>query len=280
LLSTVLVTVSGLLLGTALARVLAVSFPVQLNSLFDLPAAAILALTVTGLTLLSWRQWGHRLAQRTGKPSNGILTQDALAHLPLLLLLPYLLGPAATTLFPDCLPLVLGGGLNATHNWVPVGGVLVLFIALRSHHAATLGVISRAKADRGPYLALFAIPFALYLRTLTPGVGTKDGFELQVVSATLGIAHPTGYPLFTLLGRLFITLVPFGSPAYRINLMCALFAALSVPLIFALGLRVLKRRAAAALAGLTFAFTPTFWSQASIPEKYTLNVCFVVLVLY
>ena len=265
LVSAALVALGGLALGAALARLLAVSFPVQLNFLFDSPAAAAPALIVAALTMLTWRQLGHRIAQRTGKPPADILIQDALAHLPVLLLsLLYVFSP----------------GVDLIRGWVLIGGALALLMALRVHQAVELGLLPHAWADKALYFALFAIPFALYLRTLAPGVGTKDGFELQVVSATLGIAHPTGYPLFTLLGRLFITLLPAGSPAYRINLMCAFFAALSVPLIHAAGLRVLKRRAPAALAALTFAFTPTFWTQASIPEKYTLNAWFVALVIY
>lgn len=265
LLSAVLVALGGLSLGTALSRLLAETFPAQLMPLFDRPAALALAIIVMGLALLAWRQLGHCLARRTGKPRTDILTQDALAHLPALLL---------------SLLCVLTPGVGLTRSWTLIGGALVLLTALRAHRATRLGLLPRTWANRMLYFALFAIPFALYLRTLTPGVGTKDGFELQAVSATLGIAHPTGYPLFTLLGRLFIALIPVGSPAYRINLLCALFAALSIPLVYAISLRVLKCRAPAALAALTFAFTPTFWTQASIPEKYTLNVWFVALVIY
>ncbi len=265
LLSTVLVALSGLALGAALARVLAASFPVRLHPLFDPPAAAALAIAVGALTLLTWRRLGHYLARRTEKPTTDLLTRNALAHLPVLLL------PLLYILFSDIEPL---------RGWTLIGGALALSIALRLYHATELCIVPRAWADGALTLALFVVPFALYLCTLTPSVGTKDGFELQVVSATLGIAHPTGYPLFTLLGRLFITLVPIGSPAYRINLMCALFAALSIPLVYSIGVRVLKRRAAAALAALTFAFTPTLWTQASIPEKYTLNIWFVALAIY
>ena len=42
----------------------------------------------------------------------------------------------------------------------------------------------------------------------------------------LGIEHPPGYPLFTLIGHLF-TYLPFGSVAYRVHLASALFGALS-----------------------------------------------------
>lgn len=264
LLSALLVALGGFSLGLGLVRLLAETFAARLASLFDRPTMVVLAAIIAAITLSNWRRLGHRFAQRSARPSAQILIRDALAHLPLLLPLLYVLDPT----------------VDPVRGWTLTCGALALFIAFRARQIVALGLVPLAWIERLLYPALFAIPLALYLRTLTPGVGTKDGFELQVVSATLGVAHPTGYPLFTLLGRLFIALAPIGSPAYRINLMCALFAALSVPLVYAIGLRLLKRRAPAALAALTFAFTPTFWTQASIPEKYTLNVWFVALVLY
>ena len=51
--------------------------------------------------------------------------------------------------------------------------------------------------------------FLLYLRTLLPGLGSRDTAELQWVAPTLGLAHPTGYPLYTLLGWLWNQL-PLG----------------------------------------------------------------------
>ncbi|OQY20970.1 MAG: hypothetical protein B6I34_07980 [Anaerolineaceae bacterium 4572_32.1] len=266
LLAAVLVALDGLSLGMTLARLVPQTFLNQLALVFagNLPKKLYLIAAVTALIIAGWVAYGCWLTRRTGKSKRQILPLDALAHAPLMLTLLYALAP----------------GVDLARGWALTGGALALFIALRTHQAIELGLLPRAWAERALHLALFAIPFALYLRTLTPGVGTKDGFELQVVSATLGIAHPTGYPLFTLLGRLFIALVPIGSPAYRINLMCAAFAALSVPLIYAIGRRVLKHRAPAALAALVFAFTPAFWVQASIPEKYSLNIFFVALMIY
>jgi hypothetical protein len=57
-------------------------------------------------------------------------------------------------------------------------------------------------------LLLFIVPLIAYLATMMPGVGTRDGYELQAVSATLGFAHPTGYPLFPILGYLWLALFP------------------------------------------------------------------------
>ena len=46
------------------------------------------------------------------------------------------------------------------------------------------------------------------------------------------VAHPPGYPLFTLLAKLFMTVVPLGSVAWRVNLLSAVSGALSSSFIF------------------------------------------------
>ena len=40
----------------------------------------------------------------------------------------------------------------------------------------------------------------------------------QVTAKEFGVAHPPGYPLFTILAKLFIY-IPVGSTAYRVNLL-------------------------------------------------------------
>ncbi len=128
---------------------------------------------------------------------------------------------------------------------------------------------------------IFVGALALYWHTLAPSVATifDDSLEFQVVCPTLGIAHPTGYPLYTLLGKLF-TLIPIGDAAYRVNLMSAFFAALTAVFI-GLIVRVLTDDFLSALfASLTIAVSPVFWSQAVIAEVYALNAFFTSLVVY
>jgi len=50
--------------------------------------------------------------------------------------------------------------------------------------------------------------FALYWRTLAPDVLVGDSGEFQFTGPILGIPHPTGYPLYTLLGYLWSLLWP------------------------------------------------------------------------
>lgn len=130
--------------------------------------------------------------------------------------------------------------------------------------------------------ALFA---ALYLGTLAPTVlyhDYPDMFDpamLQAAAPVLGIAHPTGYPTYTVLAHLF-TYLPVGDEAYRVNLVSAVFGAAAVVLVYLVGLRLTRRVVAAAAGALAFGLTPIFWSQAVIAEVYTVNATFIAGVLY
>ncbi|MGB5931756.1 MAG: DUF2723 domain-containing protein, partial [Anaerolineae bacterium] len=123
--------------------------------------------------------------------------------------------------------------------------------------------------------------FLLYLRTMGPSVACIfcDSLEFQLVTYKLGIAHPTGYPLYTLLGKLF-TLLPVGDIAYRVNLTSAFFGALTVALLYLTMRLALEFRLPALLGALVFAVSPVFWSQAVMAEVYTLNSAFVALTLF
>lgn len=46
-------------------------------------------------------------------------------------------------------------------------------------------------------------------------------YDYFSVSDFFKVAHPPGYPLFTLLANCVIRLVPFGSIAWRVNLLTA-----------------------------------------------------------
>ncbi len=67
------------------------------------------------------------------------------------------------------------------------------------------------------------IVFIVYLLTLAPTVWFIDAGELATVCITLGIAHPTGYPLFAVVGHLFSMLPVSNSGIYKMNLMSSVF---------------------------------------------------------
>lgn len=126
--------------------------------------------------------------------------------------------------------------------------------------------------------AAFIIPFLVYLFTLAPTVTNEDSGDLITSSYILGIPHPPGYPLYTMLGKLF-TYIPVGSIAWRVNLMSAFFASLAVSLFFLLLLDFFTPTTAL-ISSFIFAFSREFWSQSVIAEVYTLHLFFLVLLLY
>jgi len=130
----------------------------------------------------------------------------------------------------------------------------------------------------------------LYTATLAPTVLPADPGEFQFVPWLPGIAHPTGYPLYTLLGWRWTHVFTVGEVAWRMNLLSALFAAIAVGVTYGVARRMLNqtlpdtplpaRILAATIAAATFAVTHTFWSQAVIAEVYALHALFVALILW
>src|SRR3989304_9185884 len=75
--------------------------------------------------------------------------------------------------------------------------------------------------------------FFIYLLTLGPSFDFLDSPELIAFAYRLDILHPPGHPLYPLLGKL-LTFIPFGSIAFKINLLSALFASMTAAVIYLL----------------------------------------------
>ncbi len=146
-------------------------------------------------------------------------------------------------------------------------------------------------------IIVFLISFFTYLKTLTPSIPLHDAGELVTCAYLLGIPHPPGYPLYCLLGKLWITILPIGNIAYRMNMLSALCGALTCMMVYFISLKVGSRKwevgskgntlipyfsslVPAVVAALILAFAVTFWEQAVIAEKYTLNALFTTFLLF
>jgi hypothetical protein len=166
------------------------------------------------------------------------------------------------------------------------------------------------------FLAAGLISFLIYLITLAPTVIQIDSGELSAVQATLGIAHPTGYPLFTISGYLF-SLIPLPlSKIYQLNLFAAILCSAGI-IVFVLSSNMLLSnigqlkplnksvkqagkktkkakplieniiepndeiiKSAAFFGGLVLAFSSTFWFQSTSVEVYSLHILLINLVIY
>ena len=168
------------------------------------------------------------------------------------------------------------------------------------------------------YLLISLFVFIIYLITLAPSVVQIDSGELAAVQATLGIAHPTGYPLFTIIGYLF-SLVPLPmTKIFQLNILAAIYCAATVGVFtytikFSLdNLSIFKKKnpvqkeslkknkkkgkteqpekqieipdnlklLTAVLGGLILAFSQTFWFQSTSVEVYSLHLLLITLIMY
>jgi hypothetical protein len=134
--------------------------------------------------------------------------------------------------------------------------------------------------------------------TLAPTVTFIDSGELATVATKLGVAHPTGYPFFTVLGRVF-TLIPVGDEIYRLNMMSAFVSSAALLMFFNLMTFLLGNKFAGGDSGteykilsddivynisiasvLVLAFSRTFWDTANAIEVYSLHTFFLITNIY
>ncbi len=164
---------------------------------------------------------------------------------------------------------------------------------------------NRGFFDRWDWLAFWAslgVALVVYLFSLGPSIGLEDAGELVVAADVMGVPHPPGYPLWTLLSwgfcRLFawVTWQGYPNPAWAVAFASAVMGALATGLTALLITRSGRDVLAATTnatpttiaraswlsgvtASLTFAFSPVMWSQAVIPEVYALGAFFLAMVL-
>jgi hypothetical protein len=127
-----------------------------------------------------------------------------------------------------------------------------------------------------PTLLLFSC-FVLYIKTLAPDILPADNGEFQLVAANLGVAHPPGFPLYTMLAHL-MTWLPFGlTPAYRVNLFSAVTSTLTLAAIYISLFKLTRRILPTAAATLILATATTFWAQATMANIRSMTALFAAL---
>ncbi|MFH1897307.1 MAG: DUF2723 domain-containing protein [Candidatus Desantisbacteria bacterium] len=140
-------------------------------------------------------------------------------------------------------------------------------------------------------MLIFLISLGIYLHTLTPTIGFHDSGDMVTAAYVLGIPHPTGYPLYCLLGKLWMTILPIGNIAYRMNIASALCASSTAMMTYFIMLKISRMIDSpkelccisffpAIVSALILSSNHIFWQQAVIAEKYTLNALFAVVIIF
>lgn len=121
-----------------------------------------------------------------------------------------------------------------------------------------------------------AVVFTLFQAT---GISAGDSGDLVTAAVTGGVAHPPGYPLYTLLGWL-VSRVPVVTPAWRVALVSSIPHAMVVGLIYSIVRTITKQRSAALFAAWTIAANYLFFLYSVTPEVFALFDLFVVALVY
>jgi len=139
--------------------------------------------------------------------------------------------------------------------------------------------VKSCSATQSAALAAAVPAFVVYALTLLPGVSVGDWAEMQKAPPALDIAHPTGYPTYILLGKLW-SFLPIGSVAFRMNLLSATCAAVAVGLAVLILGRLGVRPSLAWAVAMLLAFTGTLWGQATVADENSLQLALVALLLW
>src|ERR1035438_6189710 len=116
-------------------------------------------------------------------------------------------------------------------------------------------------------ILIFIASFAIFVFFLTPNVNTGDGGELATTAYYLGVAHPSGYPLYLLIAKSFIFL-PFGNMAFKIAIMSAMLSSLVLSLLYWLMERLTSSRWSALFTAALLLQSYAYFTQSLIVKFY------------
>ncbi len=128
-------------------------------------------------------------------------------------------------------------------------------------------------------LIVFISSWIFYLLFQTTSIYGGDAGDLVSAAYLHGVAHPPGFPLYTLLA--FITSkLPFFTVAWRVGLISSLAGAGTVTILFLLIRSLTRDTKASILAVATLGTTYLFWLYSIVSEVFLLHCFFSSLLIY
>ncbi len=146
-------------------------------------------------------------------------------------------------------------------------------------------------------IGVYAVALIVYLLTVAPTFSFWDCGEFIAVAYTMGVPHPPGTPIFTMLGRIF-SMLPFpediGARVNLISPVAASFAVMFTYLITVLLIGMYRGKApdewsvperisayaSGVIAALALAFSDSFWFNAVEAEVYASSMFFNTIVVW
>jgi hypothetical protein len=127
---------------------------------------------------------------------------------------------------------------------------------------------------------VFLAAYVLYRLTMAPTVLPADAGEFQLVARVLGVAHPPGFPLYTLLGACFARLTLTADVAARVSLLAAVTGALTLAVVSRTARRLTGSAFGGLAAALALGVSTTFWAQSTTANIRSLTVLFTALCIH
>lgn len=161
-----------------------------------------------------------------------------------------------------------------------VGAAAILALFQGPSRIGRITYLSDRNVDILTATVLVAGSLLLYVNTLSPGLLPADAGELQLVAAKWGVAHPTGFPLYSILANVAARLPLGPGPAFRANLLSAIICTATLQILYLAVYRLSGSRVAGLLAASILATSNTFWSQATTANVRSLTAFFTAAALY
>ena len=128
--------------------------------------------------------------------------------------------------------------------------------------------------------SVFIFVFGVYLYSSVPVITQDDSGELAGAGATLGTAHPPGYPLYCIFSKALVSAFPLGNKSYRVNLASSLGIAAAGTVIALAAFEVSASLVAAAVIGFAFSFSSYIWAMANVTEVYGIAAVLTALMWF
>lgn len=142
---------------------------------------------------------------------------------------------------------------------------------------------------------VFLISLTTYLMTVQKSLPFWDCAEFTAATVQQQVPHPPGAPLFLMVGKLFHQYIPFGDPAWRVNLVSVVATAVSVLLLYLVAVMTITNFrgkkpetvgealavfGSAFVGALAFNFSDTLWFNGVESEVYASSTLFVAIIVY
>ena len=161
----------------------------------------------------------------------------------------------------------------------------------RSGYLAKHGLMVPETSPRTDAVLVGLTAFGLYCSTIYTSVPGGDATELIFNACQFSVAHPPGYPTFTMLAGLFIRVIPSGwgeyfaeewefSPALKANLAAAACGGAAAGFLCRASRLLTGCRASSLAAAGLFALSPLTWNYSIQAEVFAMNNMFVAMLAY